>query len=117
MGTCPIAFTYYGYEDYNQVNGRIQASVNGFQYKWFATEFDLLPKIQSGPMVVNMDVAIDPITGFCPFQFYGGGVFYDEVSCTNMLDEPVPEECRRDGQFGYTCLGDCKNKLPLHCDR
>ena len=44
------------------------------------------------------------------------GVFYDPDKCASYELEPVPEECQR-GSSGYTCLGDCKEKLPLHCDR
>ena len=31
----------------------------------------------------------------------------------------VPHECQRykDHRPGYTCLGDCKLRMPLHCDR
>ena len=110
-GTCPVTFTYYGYEDYNQLNGQVPASLSDFRYKWFATEEDLLHRIQSGPVVTNVDITED-------FQFFfGDGVFYNENQCTNYVNEPVPEECRRAGTFGYTCLKDCKDKLPDHCDR
>ena len=109
-GSCPIATTYYGYEDHNQLNGNVQASVSDFRFKWFATEEDLIRRVQSGPVVSNIDITED-------FQFFGGGVFFNENQCVNYVNEPVPEECRRDGAFGYTCLKDCKNKLPDHCDR
>ena len=44
------------------------------------------------------------------------GVFYDPDKCVSYEFETVPQECQR-GSDGYTCLGDCKEKLPLHCDR
>ena len=44
------------------------------------------------------------------------GVYYSPRECTNYRNETVPEECQEDNT-GYTCLGDCKEKLPLHCDR
>ena len=48
--------------------------------------------------------------------FFLKGVFYDRDKCASYELEPVPQECQRGGA-GYTCLGDCKEKLPLHCDR
>ena len=108
-GTCQAVVTYYGYEDYNQINRQGPVSVTDYQYKYFSTEDDLLQMIQSGPVVTNVDVGP-------AFQFYAGGVFYDEERCVNYVNEPVPQECRV-GASGYTCLGDCKHKLPDHCDR
>ena len=111
VGTCQRPYTYYSpYEDYLRPNNRQgSASVSDYQWKFFSTEDDLFQMIQSGPVATNIDV--DP-----EFQFYSGGVFYNESRCVNYENESIPKECR-DGASGYTCLGDCKNKLPDHCDR
>ena len=111
VGTCQRPYTYYSpYEDYLRPNNRQgSASVSDYQFKYFSTEDDLFEMIQSGPVVTTIDVGPE-------FQFlYGGGVFFDQERCVSYEDEDVPEECR-DGD-GYTCLGDCKKKLPKHCDR
>ena len=123
----------YGYDDYgkdkkqeqkasnNKINKQYEydrqgqiASVSDHQYKYFATEDDLFKMLQSGPVVTIIDVGE-------AFHFLGDGILYDTKSCTNYEDEPIPQECRRvsqiSGESGYTCLGNCKNKLPLHCDR
>ena len=67
--------------------------------------------LQNGPVATWFDVGED-------FRFYGGagGVYYNTEVCGNNGDEAVPPECTREGG-GYTCLGDCKRKLPQHCDR
>ena len=119
VGTCQRPYTYYSpYEDYLRPNNRQgSATVSTDQWKFFSTEDDLFEMLQSGPVVTNIDVGPD-------FQFYykersneNGGVFYDVSRCVNYFDEqPIPEECQ-EGSFGYTCLGDCKKKLPNHCDR
>ena len=59
------------------------------------------------------------------------GVFSKGDGCDNYKEEDIPRECQegegytlykyklikqRKGE-GYTCLGDCKDKLPKHCDR
>ena len=65
--------------------------------------------LQNGPVATWLDVAED-------FQFYGSGVYYNTRVCGNNEDEAVPPECAKEGG-GYTCHGDCKRKLPQHCDR
>ena len=63
-----------------------------------------------GPTVTTVTVTAD-------WQYYGSGILYTE-DCANYALEPVPSECQeeRDGKKAYTCLGDCKRKMPEHCD-
>ena len=82
--------------------------------------------IQNGPVVTWFDVNpnIHP--------WLGNGIYYNTNVCDNnevvflyfifkkkkfpKKDEAVPPECaEEDG--GYTCIGDCKRKMPQHCDR
>ena len=80
-----------------------------YEYKYFSDEAKLLELVQYGPIVTWMDVGAD-------FLFYGGGVYYKPEVCSSYEEEAVTPECfTEDG--GYTCLGDCKHQLPLHCDR
>ena len=87
------------------------ASVTSYEFKYFSDEDKLLELIQYGPVATWFDVADD-------FRFfYGPGVYYNPNICASYEEEEVPPECREEGGRGYTCLGDCKNKLPAHCDR
>ena len=85
------------------------AVLSNYEYKYFTDKAHLLELVQYGPVVTSMD-----ISEF--FHVYAGGVFYDR-NCFNNKDETVPPECRGSNGQGFTCLGDCKNKLPVHCDR
>ena len=79
------------------------------EYQYFTDEAALLKLVQSGPVVTVFDIGDS-------FQWYTGGVYYDET-CSNNEDEDVPPDCKGSDGLGYTCLGDCENKLPVHCDR
>ena len=81
-----------------------------YEYKFFSDE-ELLQSwvAQYGPAVTNVDVSSD-------WQFYRAGVFYNPVQCSDYQTETVPYECSSPGS-GYTCLGSCKDKMPLHCNR
>ena len=80
-----------------------------YRYRYFAKEEDLIDLLQLGPAVTNVDVGPN-------FQFYGGGVFYDDDRCYSFEDEHVPYSCQTQDN-GYTCLKECKEFLPAHCDR
>ena len=82
-----------------------------YEYDYFSDEIKLMELLQNGPVDTVFDVGED-------FRFVGGavGVYYNTEVCGNNEDEAVPPECAREGG-GYTCLGDCKRKLPQHCDR
>ena len=64
-----------------------------------------------GPTVTIVTVTRD-------LTYYTSGIFYDAEDCDSYALEPVPSECQeeRDGKKAYTCLGDCKRKMPVHCD-
>ena len=87
------------------------SKVVDYEHKYFSDETKLMELLQNGPVATWFDVGED-------FRFYGGagGVYYNTEVCGNNRDEAVPPECAREGG-GYTCLGDCKRKLPQHCDR
>ena len=80
------------------------------EYQYFTDEEALLKLVQSGPVVTVFDIGDS-------FYRYAGGVYYDPETCSNNEDEDVPSECKGSDGSGYTCLGDCNNKLPVHCDR
>ena len=78
-----------------------------------------------GPAVTFVDVTPD-------WQFYdsklsvsqqdfhshidcSAGVFYNSAQCLDYQTEEIPLECStEDG--GYTCEGECRGKLPAHCE-
>ena len=79
-----------------------------YEYKFFADEELLMSWLQYGPVVSSVDVTADWLN-------YASGCFYSR-QCANYAKERVPSDCLTpDG--GYTCVGDCKNKMPAHCDR
>ena len=80
-----------------------------YEYKYFSDEAKLMELIQYGPVTTWVDVGPD-------WLFFGGGVYYSPEVCNSYEEEAVTPECfSEDG--GYTCLGDCKHQLPLHCGR
>ena len=83
-----------------------------YEHKYFSNEEKLLELIQNGPVVSWFDVE-----EFSFFRFYGGGVYYKPDVCDSYEEELIPPECAEDYGRGYTCLKDCKKKLPKHCDR
>ena len=89
-------------------DGRAIVPIN-HSWKYFADEEDLMERIQYGPVATHIDVTR-------AFQFWKKGVFYRGDKCVNYEEEDVPPACQK-GDFGYTCLGDCKYKLPKHCNR
>ena len=77
----------------------------------FTTEDHLLDSVGLlGPTATN--IAITP-----QFQFYRGGVFYNETECVSYVDEPVPPECQeiRAGRLSYTCLTKASIKGRVQC--
>ena len=80
-----------------------------YEYKYFSDEDKLFELIQDGPVVSWFDVGED-------FQDYGGGVYFSPI-CDSYEEEIIPPECAEDNYQGYTCLKECKKKLPKHCDR
>ena len=90
-----------------------RAVVSNYQWKYFADEDDLMRMIQEGPVVTNLDV----VQGFQDFS--GNTVWFSE-DCVNYEDdyELIKQtNCTGKNGKGYTCLGDCKDKLPKYCDR
>ena len=85
------------------------SKISDYEYKYFSDETKLLELVQTGPVATWFDVGAE-------FQFYGGGVYYSPEVCSNYEEEAVTPECAKEGG-GYTCLGECKDKLPQHCDR
>ena len=104
-----------------------RAIVSNHSWQYFADEDDLMEMIQYGPVATNIDVTE-------AFRDYNGvGVFVGD-GCDNYEEEDIPPACQKGEGYtcfgdckdklikqrkgeGYTCLGDCKYKLPKHCDR
>ena len=77
-----------------------RARVTEYVSDIFTTEDHLLDSVGLiGPTTTN--IAITP-----QFQFYKGGIYYNEAECVNYVNEPVPPECEefRAGRLSYTCL-------------
>ena len=45
------------------------------------------------------------------------GVLYNPDQCSDYKTEEIPQECSTEDGGGYTCDGECRGKLPAHCDR
>ncbi len=86
------------------------AVLSDYEYEYFTDEAHLLELIQHGPVITSVDVGEN-------LRYIDRTVYYHPATCSNNNDESVPNECRGSDGQGYTCLGDCKNKLPVHCDR
>ena len=92
-----------------------------FEYKYFSDEEKMFELIQKGPVVSWFDVHKPTFQGEVnKFRFLAGGVYYQPEACDSYEEEIIqnvaPECVGKNGQ-GYTCLKDCKNKRPKHCDR
>ena len=102
----------YGYDYFSHHGSHKRRQGQGtldYEFKFFAREEDLYERLSFGPIVSNIDVGPD-------FQFLSGGIYYNEDVCGNYENEHVPPECRTSDN-GYTCLKDCKNIIPIHCNR
>ena len=93
-----------------------RARVTEYVSDFFTTEDHLMRSVGvEGPTATN--IVITP-----QFQFYKGGIFYNEEECVNYEDELVPPECEevRAGLLSYTCLPkngtECNKLMPKHCD-
>ena len=101
--------------------------LENYDFQFFSDEELLQSWVADyGPAITFVDVTPD-------WQFYScesavsmsvsfsssyssAGVLYNQDQCSDYLQEDVPFECSPP-EGGYTCLGDCKDKLPAHCDR
>ena len=93
-----------------------RARVTEYVSDFFTTEDHLMRSVGTiGPTATN--IVITP-----EFQFYEGGIFYNEEECVNYALEDVPLECEesRAGILSYTCLSQngtvCSQLMPAHCD-
>ena len=87
-----------------------------YEYEYFSDEGKMFELIQNGPVVSWFDVHI-PSFQKNKFRFLAGGVYYQPEVCDSYEEEIVEEIAPECVGQGYICLGDCKNKLPKHCDR
>ena len=106
----PLTGTYGSCRKWGRSNIFKSAVLTDYEYKYFTDEEHLLELVQDGPVVSWFDAGNS-------FRNYSGGVYYDPETCSNYEEEYIPPECKGSNGMGYTCLEDCKNKLPLHCDR
>jgi len=91
---------------------KTSARVTDYIADYFTTEDYLIDSLSLyGPTVTNM--AVTP-----KLQFYGGGLYYNPHECQDYIKEEVPLECRetRGGRASFTCLNECADLMPLHCD-
>ena len=91
---------------------KTSSKVDDYIADYFTTEDYLIDSLSLyGPTVTNM--AVTP-----KLQFYGGGLYYNPEECQDYTKEYVPEQCRetRAGRSSFTCLNECGELMPLHCD-
>ena len=91
---------------------KTSAKVTDYIGDYFTTEDYLIDSLSLyGPAVTNM--AVTP-----KLQFYGGGLYYNPDECQDYIKEDVPQKCRetRGGRSSFTCLNECADLMPLHCD-